>query len=62
MGREIERRNEVSASNKFGNLERIESISYVLVNDDYHLILIDNRPNKTIFELLYLSYSLLRCV
>ena len=56
------RKNDISASVEFGNSERIESISYVLVNDDYHLILIDNRPNKTIFELLYRSYSLLRSV
>ena len=40
-----------------GNSERIESISYVGVNDEYHLILIDDRPNKTIFELFYHSYS-----
>ena len=45
------RKNDISASVEFGNSERIESISYVLVNDDYHLILIDDRPNKTMFEL-----------
>ena len=47
------RKNDISASVEFGNSERIESISYVLVNDDYHLILIDDRPNKTMFELSY---------